>query len=176
MIYSNGGVEIQFDGEDRELVDSPKVATYDLDPKMSCHGVAERLAEKIAEGKYPFLMNNFAPPDMVGHTGVLDAAIEACTHTDQAIGAVYEACKEHGYTLFITADHGNAEEMLNEEGKPKTAHTTNRVPFIMTNYPEGYALGDKVGVLGDVAPTILDFMGLEIPEDMTGESLLSKKP
>ncbi|KAF3906123.1 hypothetical protein ABW20_dc0100047 [Dactylellina cionopaga] len=172
--FFNGGVEIQFEGEDRELVQSPRVATYDLEPKMSAHGVAERLAEKIAEGKYPFLMNNFAPPDMVGHTGVLDAAIEACTHTDQAIGAVYDACKQHGYTLFITADHGNAEEMLNEEGKPKTSHTTNRVPFIMTNRPDGYGLGSDVGVLGDVAPTILEFMGLDVPKDMTGKSLLQK--
>ncbi|KAK6537990.1 hypothetical protein TWF694_010883 [Orbilia ellipsospora] len=172
--FFNGGVEIQFDGEDRELVASPKVATYDLEPKMSAHGVAERLAEKIAEGKYPFLMNNFAPPDMVGHTGVLEAAIEACTHTDQAIGTVFEACKKHGYTLFITADHGNAEEMLNEENQPKTSHTTNRVPFIMTNRPEGYGLKSDVGVLGDVAPTILEFMGLDVPEDMTGKSLLKK--
>ncbi|KAF3930876.1 hypothetical protein ABW19_dt0204487 [Dactylella cylindrospora] len=170
--FFNGGVEIQFDGEDRELIASPKVATYDLQPKMSAHAVAERLAEKIAEGKYPFLMNNFAPPDMVGHTGVLNAAIEACTHTDTAIGTVYQACKDNGYTLFITADHGNAEEMLTEENTPKTAHTTNRVPFIMTNYPEGYSLQDKIGVLGDVAPTILDFMGLDIPDEMTGVSLL----
>ncbi|KAF3179087.1 hypothetical protein TWF106_002617 [Orbilia oligospora] len=172
--FFNGGVEIQFEGEDRELVASPKVATYDLKPEMSAQEVADRLAEKIAEGKYPFLMNNFAPPDMVGHTGVLDAAIEAVTHTDRAIGTVFEACKAHGYTLFITADHGNAEEMLNEEGKPKTSHTTNRVPFIMTNRPDGYGLNGSIGVLGDVAPTILEFMGLDIPEDMTGKSLLKK--
>ena len=113
---------------------------------------------------------------MVGHTGVYKAAIEAVTATDKAIGVVYEACKKYGYTLFVTADHGNAEEMLNEEGKPKTAHTTNRVPFVMANAPEGYSLTreGEAGVLGDVAPTVLALMGLGQPESMTGRSLLVK--
>jgi len=142
---------------------------------MSAHGVAERLSERIADNKYPFLMNNFAPPDMVGHTGVLDAAIIACTETDVAIGTVYDACKKHGYALFITSDHGNAEEMLNDEGQPKTSHTINKVPFIMTLAPKGYTLKKQVGVLGDVAPTVLDFMGLDIPDDMTGHSLLARE-
>jgi 2,3-bisphosphoglycerate-independent phosphoglycerate mutase len=109
---------------------------------------------------------------MVGHTGVYDAAVIAVTNTDQAIGAVYEACKKHGYVLFVTADHGNAEEMLNEEGNPKTAHTTNKVPFVMTNAPEGWSLDKSGGVLGDVAPTVLDVMGLPRPDAMTGRSLL----
>lgn len=109
---------------------------------------------------------------MVGHTGVFEAAVSAVTHTDQAIGAVYEACKKHGYILFVTADHGNAEEMLNGEGKPKTAHTTNPVPFVMANAPEGWSLDKNGGVLGDVAPTILDAMALPQPEAMSGRSLL----
>lgn len=104
--FFNGGVEKQFEGEERELIPSPRVATYDKEPKMSAAGVGEKLAERIADGKFDFLMNNFAPPDMVGHTGVYEAAIEACTATDKAIGVVYEACKKHGYIFFLTADHG----------------------------------------------------------------------
>ena len=104
--FFNGGVEKQFEGEERELIPSPKVATYDKDPKMSAAGVADRLCERIADGKYDFLMNNFAPPDMVGHTGVYEAAIEGCTATDEAIGKVYEQCKKSGYQFYLTADHG----------------------------------------------------------------------
>ena len=104
--FFNGGVEKQFPGEEREMIPSPKVATYDLDPKMSAAPVAEKLAERIAEKKYGFLMNNFAPPDMVGHTGVYKAAIEGVAATDKAIGRVLDACKENGYVLFVTADHG----------------------------------------------------------------------
>jgi 2,3-bisphosphoglycerate-independent phosphoglycerate mutase len=104
--FFNGGVEKQFPGEERELVPSPKVATYDLQPEMSAMAVAERLCERIAGGKFEFLMNNFAPPDMVGHTGVLEAAVKACEETDRAIGKVLAACEEHGYIFFVTADHG----------------------------------------------------------------------
>jgi 2,3-bisphosphoglycerate-independent phosphoglycerate mutase len=173
--FFNGGQETQYPGEDRDLIPSPKgVATYDLEPKMSAMGVAEKMAERIAEGKHEFIMNNFAPPDMVGHTGVYDAAVIACAETDKAIGVVYEACKKHGYTLFITADHGNAEEMLTEEKTPKTSHTTNKVPFVMANAPEGCSLKRTDGVLGDVAPTILALMGLEQPKEMSGTSLLVK--
>ncbi|KAF2011603.1 2,3-bisphosphoglycerate-independent phosphoglycerate mutase [Aaosphaeria arxii CBS 175.79] len=172
--FFNGGVEKQFDNEEREMVPSPKVATYDLQPKMSAMAVAEKLCERIKEGKFEFLMNNFAPPDMVGHTGVYKAAIEGVSETDKAIKLVYEQCKESGYVLFVTADHGNAEEMLNEEGKPKTSHTTNKVPFVMANAPESWNLKKTDGVLGDVAPTILATMGLPQPEDMDGHSLLVK--
>ncbi|KAF8472101.1 2,3-bisphosphoglycerate-independent phosphoglycerate mutase [Kalaharituber pfeilii] len=174
--FFNGGVELQFDGEHRDMVASPRVATYDLQPEMSAMDVAEKLAERIAEGKYEFLMNNFAPPDMVGHTGIYEAAVKAVAATDKAIGRIYEACKEHGYILFVTADHGNAEEMINEEGKPKTAHTTNKVPFVMANAPKGFSLTrqGEPGVLGDVAPTVLAAMGLPQPEHMTGRSLLVK--
>ncbi|KAI9680809.1 MAG: hypothetical protein M1817_004249 [Caeruleum heppii] len=173
--FFNGGVEKQFPGEEREMIPSPKVATYDLDPKMSASGVAEKLCERIGSGKFEFLMNNFAPPDMVGHTGVYKAAIEGVAATDKAIEMVYEKCKEEGYVLFVTADHGNAEEMLNEEGKPKTSHTTNKVPLVMANAPPGWSLKKQDGVLGDVAPTVLEAMGLEQPEEMSGSSLLIKK-
>lgn len=173
--FFNGGVEKQFPGEEREMIPSPRVATYDLDPKMSAAGVADKLIERISTKKFEFLMNNFAPPDMVGHTGVYKAAIKGVEATDEAIGKVYEACKKEGYILFITADHGNAEEMLNEEGKPKTSHTTNKVPFVMANAPEGYSLKKQDGVLGDVAPTILAVMGLDQPKEMGGTSLLKKK-
>lgn len=113
---------------------------------------------------------------MVGHTGVYDAAVQAVSATDAAIGTVYEACKKHGYVLFVTSDHGNAEEMLTEEGTPKTSHTTNRVPFVMANALKGYSLTKEgeAGVLGDVAPTVLAVMGIEQPEAMTGRSLLVK--
>ncbi|KAF2705600.1 hypothetical protein K504DRAFT_537163 [Pleomassaria siparia CBS 279.74] len=172
--FFNGGVEKQFEGEEREMVDSPKVATYDLQPKMSAMAVADKLCERIRTGKFEFLMNNFAPPDMVGHTGVLKAAIEAVTETDAAIKKVYEQCKESGYVLFVTSDHGNAEEMLTEENTPKTSHTVNKVPFVMANAPENYSLKKTNGVLGDVAPTLLATMGLPQPEDMDGSSLLIK--
>ncbi|KAF1351796.1 BPG-independent [Delphinella strobiligena] len=172
--FFNGGVETQFENEEREMIASPKVATYDKEPKMSAMGVADKLCERIKEGKFEFLMNNFAPPDMVGHTGVYEAAVEAVTETDKAIGKVYEQCKESGYTLFITSDHGNAEEMLNEEKGPKTSHTLNKVPFVMANAPQGYSLKKTDGVLGDVAPTVLAIMGLPQPEEMTGSSLLIK--
>ncbi|KAF2144591.1 uncharacterized protein K452DRAFT_245569 [Aplosporella prunicola CBS 121167] len=172
--FFNGGVEKQFENEEREMVASPRVATYDLQPEMSAMAVADKLCERIRTGKFEFLMNNFAPPDMVGHTGVYEAAIKGVTETDKAIGRIYEQCKESGYTLFITADHGNAEEMLNEEGKPKTSHTTNKVPFVMANAPKNYSLKKADGVLGDVAPTVLAVMGLQQPEEMSGASLLVK--
>ncbi|EKG12174.1 Phosphoglycerate mutase 23-bisphosphoglycerate-independent [Macrophomina phaseolina MS6] len=172
--FFNGGVEKQFENEHRDMIPSPKVATYDLQPEMSAMSVAEKVCERIQEGKYEFIMNNFAPPDMVGHTGVYEAAIKGVAETDKAIGKIYEQCVKSGYTLFITADHGNAEEMLNEEGKPKTSHTTNKVPFVMANAPKNYSLKKTDGVLGDVAPTILATMGLPQPEEMTSHSLLIK--
>ncbi|EYE98171.1 2,3-bisphosphoglycerate-independent phosphoglycerate mutase [Aspergillus ruber CBS 135680] len=173
--FFNGGVEKQFPGEVRDMIPSPKVATYDQDPKMSAASVGKKMAERIGEGKFDFIMNNFAPPDMVGHTGVYDAAIEGVAATDKAIGEIYEACKKNNYLLFITADHGNAEEMLNEKGTPKTSHTLNKVPFVLANAPEGWSLNkDAEGVLGDVAPTLLAALGIEQPEEMSGKSLLVK--
>ncbi|KAK6206733.1 hypothetical protein QIS74_13221 [Colletotrichum tabaci] len=177
--FFNGGVEKVFALETRDekqdLVPSNKsVATYDKAPEMSADGVADQVAKRLAEQKFPFVMNNFAPPDMVGHTGVYEAAIVGVEATDKAIGKIYNACKEQGYVLFITADHGNAEEMKFPDGKPKTSHTTNKVPFIMANAPEGWSLKKDGGVLGDVAPTVLAAMGLPQPEEMTGSNLLTK--
>ncbi|PFH45765.1 hypothetical protein AMATHDRAFT_71103 [Amanita thiersii Skay4041] len=187
--FFNGGVEKQFENEERHMIPSPKVATYDKLPKMSAHGVAEKVAELLKKSEHEFIMCNFAPPDMVGHTGVYDAAVEAITETDAAVGTIAKAAKEAGYILLITADHGNAEQMINPEtGNPHTAHTTNPVPFIMTADPKRYQFvkdevngtseskeensGAEDGALCDVAPTILDLMGLEKPEEMTGRSLL----
>ncbi|KAM7186993.1 BPG-independent PGAM [Naviculisporaceae sp. PSN 640] len=177
--FFNGGVEKAFHLETRDesqdLVPSNKsVATYDKAPEMSADGVANQVVKRLAEQEFPFVMNNFAPPDMVGHTGVYEAAIVGCAATDKAIGKILEGCKKEGYILFITADHGNAEEMKFPDGKPKTSHTTNKVPFIMANAPEGWSLKKEGGVLGDVAPTVLAAMGLPQPEEMTGSSLLVK--
>lgn len=177
--FFNGGVEKVFPLEERDqnqdLVPSNKsVPTYDKAPEMSAAGVAGQVCKRLAEGRFPFVMNNFAPPDMVGHTGDYDAAIIACEVTDKAIGTILDACKKEGYILFVTSDHGNAEEMKFSDGKPKTSHTTNKVPFVMANAPEGWSLKQDDGVLGDVAPTILAAMGLPQPEDMTGKSLLGK--
>jgi len=177
--FFNGGVEKAFPLETRDthqdLVPSNKtVATYDQAPEMSASGVADQVCKRLGEHRFPFVMNNFAPPDMVGHTGVYDAAILACEATDKAIGMIYEACKKEGYILFVTADHGNAEEMKNADGSPKTSHTTNKVPLVMANAPPGWSLKEAGGVLGDVAPTVLAAMGLPQPEEMTGESLLAK--
>ncbi|KAI1363658.1 BPG-independent [Xylaria arbuscula] len=178
--FFNGGVEKVFALEERDesqdLVPSNRsVPTYDKAPEMSADGVAKQVAKRLGEQQFPFVMNNFAPPDMVGHTGVYEAAIVGVEATDKAIGVIRDACKKEGYILFITADHGNAEEMKFADGKPKTSHTTNKVPFIMDNAPAGWSLKQSdEGVLGDVAPTVLDAMGLSIPEDMTGQSLLVK--
>ncbi|XP_028391357.1 2,3-bisphosphoglycerate-independent phosphoglycerate mutase-like [Dendronephthya gigantea] len=171
--FFNGGQEAQFEGEERKLVPSPKVATYDLQPEMSCDGVAKEVCGGIRCGKFPFVMCNFAAPDMVGHTGKYEPAVTACTATDLAIGKIKAACDENGYVLFITADHGNAEKMYSDQGGPHTAHTTYRVPLVMHNTdlklacPAGYN-----AALCDVATTILDVMGIEQPPEMTGRSLL----
>ncbi|XP_035665175.1 2,3-bisphosphoglycerate-independent phosphoglycerate mutase-like [Branchiostoma floridae] len=172
--FFNGGREVQFDKEERSLVPSPKVATYDLQPEMSCAGVADKMIETIEGGKYPFLMCNFAPPDMVGHTGKYEPAVIACAATDVAIGRINEACQKHGYVMLVTADHGNAEQMYDENGKPFTAHTCNRVPFVMSGGTAEFKKPEHNAAICDVAPTVLDLMGLDIPEEMTGQSLLKK--
>lgn len=151
------------------MIDSPKVATYDLQPEMSAQKVADKVAEVVKTKEYDFIMCNFAPPDMVGHTGKLDAAVEAISKTDKAVKTIYEATKEAGYILVVTADHGNAEQMINPEtGNPHTAHTTNPVPFIVTVDKNVYSFtedaeGEEEGALCDVAPTILELMEVEKP-------------
>ncbi|XP_053202501.1 2,3-bisphosphoglycerate-independent phosphoglycerate mutase-like [Panonychus citri] len=171
--FFNGGQEVAFDQEERCMVPSPKVATYDLQPTMSAAGVGEKMVEAIESGKYHFIMCNFAPPDMVGHTGKYEPAVIACTTTDKAIGAIKEACDKHGYILLITSDHGNAERMIDEKGGPVTSHTTNRVPFSMTG-PYKFKKLSHNAALCDVAPTVLSLMNIPIPKDMTGQSLVEK--
>ncbi|KAI8819706.1 BPG-independent [Fimicolochytrium jonesii] len=171
--FFNGGTEAQYPLEDRVMIPSPKVPTYDKQPEMSAIEVAQKVAEIVETDKYPFVMCNFAPPDMVGHTGVYDAAIKGVEATDKGIGIIYEACKRAGYVLFVTADHGNAEKMFGDDGHPHTAHTCNKVPFVMTSDKFKF-IPNKIGALADVAPTLLDVMGLPIPDDMTGSSVLQK--
>lgn len=173
--FFNGGVEEPNKDEERSLVKSPSVATYDLQPEMSAPEVGERLTAAITSGKYDVIVINFANPDMVGHTGVISAAVKAVERIDQCVGAAVEAVKKVDGVMFICADHGNAEQMIDyETGAPFTAHTTNPVPFILVNYDEDYTLRDG-GCLADIAPTLIEIMGLEKPAEMTGKSLLIKK-
>eukprot|EP01137_Pigoraptor_chileana_P007320 Opistho-2@52759 len=171
--FFNGGRESAFNLEDRKMVPSPKVATYDLKPEMSAADVAAEVVQALNARHYPFVMCNFAPPDMVGHTGKYAEAVRGVEATDAAIGAIYEACEKNGYVLFVTADHGNAEKMLDDVGGPHTAHTTNPVPFVMTSRNHKFAASSE-SALCDVAPTVLDVMGLEQPADMSGHSLIAK--
>ena len=173
--FFNGGVEEPYPGEDRILVKSPKVATYDLQPEMSAYEVCDGLVNAIKSGKYDTIICNFANPDMVGHTGVLEAAIKAIEAVDVCIGRAYEALKEVDGAMFICADHGNAEMMIDyETGEPWTAHTTNPVPFILVNAGADYDLAED-GKLCDIIPTMLELMDIPQPEEMTGKSLLIKK-
>ncbi|KAJ3067185.1 hypothetical protein HDU98_009617, partial [Podochytrium sp. JEL0797] len=171
--FFNGGSEAQFLKEERELIPSPRVATYDLKPSMSAIEVGHKTAERIGTNQFPFVMCNFAPPDMVGHTGIYPAAMKGVEATDEAIGIIAKACKDNGYILFVTADHGNAEKMIAAGGTPHTAHTCNVVPFVMDNAEGKFKFVHKVGCLADVAPTILDVMGLDIPAEMDGVSMLA---
>ena len=168
--FFNGGVEAVNEGEDRILIPSPKVATYDLQPEMSAYLVSEKLNEAVRSGKYDVVIINFANCDMVGHTGVFDAAVKAVEAVDECVGSLYEAVLENGGTLFVTADHGNADQMKEEDGSPFTAHTTNKVPFIAIN------CGDvelrEGGRLCDIVPTMLKVMNLPQPAEMTGESII----
>ena len=174
--FFNGGVETPNEGEDRILVNSPKdVATYDLKPEMSAYEVCDRLTEAITSQKYDVIIINFANPDMVGHTGVEAAAIKAVEAVDECVGKAVEALKSVNGTMFICADHGNAEQLVDyETGAPFTAHTTNDVPFILVNYDDAYTLKEG-GCLADIVPTLIEIMGKEQPVEMTGKSLLIKK-
>ena len=172
--FFNGGVEEPNEGEDRILVKSPKVATYDLQPEMSAYGVCDKLVEAIKSDKYDVIVINFANPDMVGHTGIEAAAIKAVEAVDECVGKAVEALKEVGGQMFICADHGNAEQLLDyETGAPFTAHTVNPVPFILVNADPAYKLREG-GCLADIIPTLLELMGMEQPAEMTGKSLLVK--
>ena len=169
--FFNGGCETVFPGEDRVLVASPKVATYDLQPEMSAAEVTEKCVERIESGAYDMVILNFANCDMVGHTGVFDAAVKAVETVDECVGKVVDATLKMGGIAMITADHGNAEQMEEPDGSPMTAHTTNPVPFILcgagTELREG-------GRLADIAPTMLDVMGLACPPEMDGQTLIVK--
>lgn len=167
--FFNGGEEKQYEGEDRILVDSPKISTFDLMPEMSAPEVSEKLNEAVRSGKYDVVIVNFANCDMVGHTGIIPAAVKAVETVDTCVGSLAEAVKDMDGVLFVTADHGNADKMLDENGEPFTAHTTNPVPFIVYNYPCEVREGGK---LCDIAPTMLKVMGLAQPEEMTGESII----
>ena len=172
--FFNGGVEEPNEGEDRILVKSPKVATYDLKPEMSAYEVCDKLVGAIKSENYDVIVINFANPDMVGHTGVQEAAIKAVEAVDECVGKAVEALKEVNGQMFICADHGNAEQLIDEEtGEPFTAHTTNPVPFILVNADPAYKLREG-GCLADIAPTLIELMGMQQPAEMTGKSLLTK--
>lgn len=170
--FFNGGVEEPNKGEERILVPSPKVATYDLQPEMSAPIVCDKLVEAVKSSKYDVIIVNFANPDMVGHTGIEDAAIKAIETVDACVERTVDAVKEMDGVLFICADHGNAEQLLDyETGEPFTAHTTNPVPFILVNADPAYKLREG-GCLADIAPTLIELMGMEQPKEMTGKSLI----
>lgn len=167
--FFNGGVEKQYPGEDRILVKSPAVATYDLQPEMSAYEVTDKMVEAVKSGKYDALILNYANCDMVGHTGVFDAAVKAVEAVDTCVGRVVDAVKEMGGCVLLTADHGNADRMVDTDGSPFTAHTTNPVPFCVINHPCQLREG---GRLADIAPTMLKILGLPQPGEMTGESII----
>ena len=165
--FFSGGREEPFEGEDRCLIPSPKVATYDLKPEMSAYEVTAEVIKRIESEKYDLIVLNYANPDMVGHTGVWRAALKAVEAVDECLGKVIKKVKEKDGIAMVTADHGNVEEMF-EDGKPKTAHTSNPVPFILI----GEDVKLKRGVLGNIAPTILEILDIEKPDEMGCESLI----
>lgn len=168
--FFSGGRETEFVGEKRLLCPSPKVATYDLQPEMSAADIRDAIIPELKQNEVDFVCLNFANPDMVGHTGVFEAAVKACETVDRCAQAVVEVALENGYTTMIIADHGNSDMMINPDGSPNTAHTTNLVPHILVDRDFNGTL--KPGKLGDMAPTILTLMGVEIPKEMTGEVLI----
>lgn len=170
--FFNGGIDEAQPHETRALVPSPKVATYDLQPEMSAPAVCENVLKAVENPEYGFVLVNFANPDMVGHTGVIEAAEKACHVVDECVGKIADACVKNGVTMLLTADHGNSEVMVNPEtGKPQTAHTTNKVPFVLINGPKGVQLKED-GALCNIAPTILQLLGIEKPAEMDCESLI----
>lgn len=170
--FFNGGIEQPQAHETRKLVASPKVPTYDLQPEMSAYEVCDNVLSAIDDDEYGFILVNFANPDMVGHTGVIEAATKACKVVDECVGKIANKCREKGVTMLLTADHGNAEMMVDEStGKPQTAHTTNMVPFVVINPDHKIELKDD-GALCNVAPTVLELLGIKQPEEMDAESLI----
>lgn len=169
--FMNGGLDQEFDGEDRILIDSPKVATYDLKPEMSAYEVTDALLDKLENDTPNLVILNFANPDMVGHSGRLEPTIQAVEAVDECLGKVVDKIHGLGGHAVITADHGNADQVMNDDGSPMTAHTTNPVPVIVTK--EGVEIRDG-GILGDLSPTVLELLGIKQPEDMTGESLIKR--
>ncbi len=167
--FFNGGREVPFEGEERILCPSPKVATYDLKPEMSAYEIRDAIIPELQKGEVDFVCLNFANPDMVGHTGDMKAAIKACETVDTCAKEVIEAGIENNYTTIVIADHGNCETMINPDGSPNTAHTTNPVPLILV---DSDITEIKDGVLGDIAPTILKLLGVEKPAAMTQNSLI----
>jgi 2,3-bisphosphoglycerate-independent phosphoglycerate mutase len=172
--FFSGGREEVFPGERRIMIHSPKVATYDLKPSMSAFEVRDALVKELENGTADFVCLNFANADMVGHTGVFHAAIEAVETVDACVADVVRAGLDNGYAYLITADHGNADMMVNDDGTPNTAHTTNPVPcFYVDKENTGMEIHD--GILADLAPTVLEIMGLKVPSAMTGRSLITKR-
>ena len=172
--FFNGGEERMFEGEDRILINSPKVATYDLKPEMSIYEVTDALVNAIESKKYDTIICNFANGDMVGHTGIMEAALKAVAAVDKSLGRVMQAIKDVNGILLVTADHGNVEKMIDEKtGQPYTAHTVGKVQAVLYNAPATIT-GLQDGRLADISPTLLDLLGLDKPAEMTGHSLLKK--
>ncbi len=170
--FFDGGVDKEIEGSKRVLINSPKVATYDLKPEMSAYEVTEALIEELNKDYLDVVILNFANPDMVGHSGMVEPTIKAVETVDECVGKLYDKIKEIGGTMLITADHGNSEKVLNEDGSPNTAHTVNKVPFVLIN--DVLKLKEKEGVLADIAPTMLELLNVSKPEEMTGESLINE--
>jgi 2,3-bisphosphoglycerate-independent phosphoglycerate mutase len=169
--FFNGGVEAVYEGEDRVLIPTADVATFDLKPEMSAYEVTDELIKRIESDKYDVIVANFANCDMVGHTGMFEAAVKAVQAVDECVGRITSVVSKKGGVSFVTADHGNADKMKEADGSPFTAHTTNKVPFIVVGFD--CTLRDG-GMLADIAPTMLDIMELKVPSEMTGTSLIKK--
>lgn len=172
--FFNGGEEKVYPGEDRVLIDSPKISTFDLKPEMSAYEVCDAACERVLSDKYDVVILNYANCDMVGHTGVFDAAVKAVETVDECVGKLADATLKMNGVILITADHGNADKMYEADGSPFTAHTTNPVPLIVAGYGTDFKLKEKGGKLCDLSPTMLDIMGIEKPNEMTGESLIER--
>ena len=172
--FYNGGEEKVYDGEDRVLIDSPKISTFDLKPEMSAYEVCDEACARIRSGKYDMVILNYANCDMVGHTGIFDAAVKAVETVDECVGKLYDAVMDMDGVILITADHGNADKMYEDDGSPFTAHTTNPVPLIVAGYGNDFRLKAQGGRLCDLSPTMLEIMGIEKPAEMTGVSLIER--